>query len=68
MQVKYEARMAINYIQNLISKSKKLNTYFDQYSYIINDFKENPEKYNKQISPNIPDGSPIGGGTCYYNQ
>ena len=44
MQVKYEARMAINYIQNLISKSKKLNTYFDQYSYIINDFKENPEK------------------------
>ena len=68
MQVKYEARMGINYIQNLISKSKKLNTYFDQYSYIINDFKENPEKYNKQISPNIPDGSPIGGGTCYYNQ
>ena len=68
MQVKYEARMAINYIQNLISKSKKLNTYFDQYSYIINDFKENPEKYNKQISPKIPDGSPIGGGTCFYNQ
>ena len=67
MQVKYESMMAINYIKRLIARSKKLNTYFDQYSYIIEDFKKQPELYTIQKTPNIPDGSPIGSESCSIN-
>lgn len=67
MQVKYESIMAINYIKRLIARSKKLNTYFDQYSHIIKDFKKQPELYRIQKTPNIPDGSPIGSESCSLN-
>jgi hypothetical protein len=67
MQVKYESIMAINYIKRLIARSKKLNTYFDQYSHIIKDFKKQPELYRIQKTPNIPDGSPIGSESCSIN-
>ena len=67
MQVKYESMMAINYIKRLIARSKKLNTYFDQYSHIIKDFKKQPELYRIQKTPNIPDGSPIGSESCSLN-
>ena len=60
MQVKHEAIMAVKYLKRLITKSKKIHAYYDQYSYIIEDFKKRPDLYKKQRSPKIPDGSPIG--------
>ena len=67
MQVKHEAKMAVKYLQRLIAKSKKIHAYYDQYSYIIEDFKKRPELYKKQRSSKIPDGSPIGSESCNYN-
>ena len=68
IQVKYESFMAIKYIKRLISKSKKLNNYYDQYSFIIDDFKKRPELYKIQKLLTIPDGSPIGSESCSQNQ
>jgi predicted methyltransferase len=67
MQVKYESFMAIKYIKRLIARSKKLNNYYDQYSYIIDDFKKRPELYKIQKTLTIPDGSPIGNESCSQN-
>jgi len=67
MQVKHEAKMAVKYLQRIITKSKKIHAYYDQYSYIIEDFKNRPESYKKQRSSKIPDGSPIGSESCNYN-
>jgi len=67
MQVKYESFMAIKYIKRLIARSKKLNNYYDQYSYIIDDFKKRPELYKIQKTLTIPDGSPIGSESCSQN-
>ena len=67
MQVKHETKMAVKYLQRLIAKSKKIHAYYDQYSYIIEDFKKRPELYKKQRSSKIPDGSPIGSESCNYN-
>ena len=67
MQVKHEAIMAVKYLKRLITKSKKIHAYYDQYSYIIEDFKKRPDLYKKQRSPKIPDGSPIGSESYNYN-
>ena len=67
MQIKHEAKMAVKYLQRIITKSKKIHAYYDQYSYIIEDFKNRPESYKKQRSSKIPDGSPIGSESCNYN-
>ena len=67
MQVKHEAKMAVKYLQRLIAKSKKIHAYYDQYSYMIEDFKKRPHLYKKQRASKIPDGSPIGSESCNYN-
>ena len=67
MQLKYEAKMAINYIKKLILRSKKINTYGDEYLYIIETFNDNPELYKTNKLPRIPDGSPIGINNCSLN-
>ena len=38
-----------------------------QYSIVIKEFYEHPEKFKLEASPKIPDGSPIGSGVCNYN-
>ena len=38
-----------------------------QYSLIIKEFYEHPEKFKLKNSPKIPDGSPIGSDMCNYN-
>ena len=67
MQLKYEAKMAINYIKKLILRSKKINTYGDEYLYIIENFNDKPELYKTNKLSRIPDGSPIGINNCSLN-
>jgi hypothetical protein len=67
MQLKYEAKMAVNYIKRLILRSKKINTYGDEYLYIIENFNDKPELYKTNKLSRIPDGSPIGINNCSLN-
>jgi hypothetical protein len=34
---------------------------------MIKEFYEHPEKFKLEVSPKIPDGSPIGSNICNYN-
>ena len=67
----FKARMELDItIKSLIKKLKKfknLNSNQHQYLKIIEDFYKNPNDYKNQISPKIPDGSPIGDHSCNYN-
>ena len=38
-----------------------------QYGNMIKEFYEHPEKFKLEVSPKIPDGSPIGSNICNYN-
>ncbi|MFL2639581.1 MAG: zinc-dependent metalloprotease [Flavobacteriaceae bacterium] len=68
----FKARMELDItIKSLIKKLKKfknLNSNHHQYLKIIEDFYKNPNDYKNQISPKIPDGSPIGDHSCNYNR
>ena len=68
----FKARMELDItIKSLIKKLKKfknLNSNQNQYLKIIEDFYKNPNDYKNQISPKIPDGSPIGDHSCNYNR
>ena len=68
----FKARMELDItIKSLIKKLKKfknLNSNQHQYLKIIEDFYKNPNDYKNQISPKIPDGSPIGDHSCNYNR
>ena len=66
-QVKAEANHSIDKILDILNKQKEKSIYSKQYIKIINSFKKDPEKFKILPSPKIPDGSPIGTGTCYYN-
>ena len=68
----FKARMELDItIKSLIKKLKKFkNLNYNQHQYlkIIEDFYKNPNDYKNQISPKIPDGSPIGDHSCNYNR
>ena len=67
MQLQYEAKIALEEVEKLILKTKKTNTYYEEYLYIINNFKDLPRMYKTNSSPKIPDGSPIGINNCSLN-
>ena len=64
VQVQNTANKYINLIINNNFKSSKLH--YEDYQFIIKDFKINPESYKGKISKKIPDGSPIGSESCNY--
>ena len=64
VQVQNTANKYINLISNNNFKSSKLH--YEDYQFIIRDFKINPESYKGKISKKIPDGSPIGSESCNY--
>ena len=64
VQVQNTANKYINLISNNNFKSSKLH--YEDYQFIIKDFKINPESYKGKISKKIPDGSPIGSESCNY--
>lgn len=65
-QVKAKANEAINTITRLMFDKKNPVEYAIEYQKRINEFKEHPEKFKLEVSPKIPDGSPIGSGYCDY--
>ena len=67
MQLHYEAKIALEEVEKLILKTKKTNTYYEEYLYIIKNFKDLPGMYKTNSSPKIPDGSPIGINNCSLN-
>jgi len=64
VQVQNTANKYINLISNNYFKSSKVH--YEDYQFIIKDFKINPENYKGKISKKIPDGSPIGSESCNY--
>lgn len=67
-QVKSKANAAIaSVFRNYLSNKKKPSLYANQFALLIKEFKAHPEKFQIQSAPKIPDGSPIGGGLCNYN-
>ncbi|MDB9782350.1 zinc-dependent metalloprotease [Winogradskyella sp.] len=77
--LKYVMNLAINkesYFQtkaiankiifNLTRKHLNQSAISMQYSIMIKEFYEHPEKFELENSPKIPDGSPIGSNACYY--
>jgi hypothetical protein len=49
------------------SKSKFSDSNSMYYISLIDQYLESPEKFKLQVSPKIPDGSPIGSDICNYN-
>jgi hypothetical protein len=64
VQVQNTSNKYINLISNNYFKSSKVH--YEDYQFIIKDFKINPESYKGKISKKIPDGSPIGSESCNY--
>ena len=65
LQVKVKANNAIN---SLFNTDKRQSTpYSSHYIMMINEFREHPEKFKIEVTPKIPDGSPIGSDLCNYN-
>ncbi|MCC1484587.1 zinc-dependent metalloprotease [Winogradskyella immobilis] len=62
-QVNAIANKAINDLEASLSNS----VYDMQFKAIIKEFRTHPEKFKLEISPRIPDGSPIGSDICTYN-
>jgi hypothetical protein len=62
-QVKAIANKAIT---DIAIENSGLDTMKYQYSLMIKEFYEHPEKFKLESSPKIPDGSPIGSDTCSY--
>ncbi|WP_298513187.1 zinc-dependent metalloprotease [uncultured Kordia sp.] len=55
--------------QKIASKKYKESEKAYQFYYLemLDQFKKYPEKFKKEASPKIPDGSPIGTDNCHYN-
>lgn len=73
LAVSEEAYFQVNAIANetlkeIASKVDTNNSYAFQYKLLIDQFFKNPEKFKLERAPKIPDGSPIGSDSCYYNQ
>jgi hypothetical protein len=62
-QVKAIANKAI---RDITQKNFGLGAIQYQYSLMIKEFYEHPEKFKIEASPKIPDGSPIGSVACSY--
>ncbi|WP_299117077.1 zinc-dependent metalloprotease [uncultured Winogradskyella sp.] len=63
-QTKAIANKAIN---DISKASLKMDAISMQYSIMIKEFYEHPDKFKLKASPRIPDGSPIGSGGCDYS-
>jgi len=63
MQVNAKANHAIDYILSSLGTDE----YSLEYKKIIERFNKNPEKFELQNAPKIPDGSPIGSDICSYS-
>ncbi|MBC8754633.1 zinc-dependent metalloprotease [Kordia sp. YSTF-M3] len=69
--VKAQSSYLLNEINNtlkLSSLEKEENAYKRYYFEQIEQFKKYPEKFKIEVSPKIPDGSPIGSDNCYHTQ
>ncbi|MFP4846869.1 zinc-dependent metalloprotease [Winogradskyella sp. PE311] len=64
IQVKAIANKAI---RDVAQKNFGLENIQYQYSLMVKEFYEHPEKFKLESSPKIPDGSPIGSDICNYN-
>lgn len=53
--------------KTLYDKKNKDMLYASQYSRLMSEFREHPEKFQMESAPKIPDGSPIGTDYCNYN-
>jgi hypothetical protein len=65
LQVKNSAMKSVNLIKN--NHYNNFKSFNEDYHLLINDFNNNPEKYNGKLSKKIPDGSPIGTESCNFN-
>ena len=54
-------------ISQLLRRFLNLKATDVQYGIMIKEFYEHPEKFKLEVSPKIPDGSPIGSNICNYN-
>ncbi|MBN4085119.1 zinc-dependent metalloprotease [Flavobacteriaceae bacterium AH-315-B10] len=61
-QVNAIANQTLNKLSGIIDN----DVYNNHYKQLIERFKKNPEKFKLEISPKIPDGSPIGSDICSY--
>lgn len=59
--------IANNAIRNIAQGNLSLDEMKMQYNFMIKEFYEHPEKFKIELSPKIPDGSPIGSDICNYN-
>ena len=59
--------IANNQISQLLRRFLNLKATDVQYGIMIKEFYEHPEKFKLEVSPKIPDGSPIGSNICNYN-
>jgi hypothetical protein len=67
-QVKAIVNKAISLLSSdYIYRKKEELPYASEYSRLIREFHEHPEKFKLKKSPKIPDGSPIGSDVCNYN-
>jgi hypothetical protein len=67
-QVKAIVNKAISLLSSdYIYRKKEGLPYASEYSRLIREFYEHPEKFKLKKSPKIPDGSPIGSDVCNYN-
>lgn len=67
-EVKGIANMTISEISKKIPVYNQYNNSADiQFGFMIKEFYEHPEKFKIEVSPKIPDGSPIGSDICNYN-
>ncbi len=65
-QVNAIAYESLDQISELVTARRTKVPYASQYSRMISEFREHPEKFKLDNSPKIPDGSPIGTDACFY--
>jgi hypothetical protein len=53
-------------IFDISKKSLKMDAFSMQYGIMIKEYYEHPDKFKIEVSPKIPDGSPIGSDICNY--
>ncbi len=63
-QVKAYAQDAVDLIDSMLDTS----IYDRQFKRVIKNFRTEPDKFEKEIAPKIPDGSPIGSDLCNYTE
>lgn len=53
-------------LRDIAKKNFGVDSIYYQYNIIIKEYYEHPEKFKLDVSPKIPDGSPIGSANCSY--